>query len=66
MGMPELKPCPFCGGKAYLFADNGIRVFCAKCGASNKVLCDMRTEIGVAGNATKSVIEAWNRRVNDD
>ena len=66
MGMSELKPCPFCGGKAYLFADNGIRVFCAKCGASSKVLCDMRTEVGVAGNATKSVIEAWNRRVSDD
>ena len=66
MSMSELKPCPFCGGKAYLFVDNGIRVLCVQCGASSKVLCDMRTANGVAGNATKSVIEAWNRRANND
>lgn len=66
MGMPELKSCPFCGGKAYLFVDNGIRVLCVQCGASSKVLRDMQTANGVAGNATKSVIEAWNRRVSDE
>ena len=66
MGMPELKPCPFCGGKAYLFVDNGIRVLCVQCGASSKVLRDMQTANRVAGNATKSVIDAWNRRVSDE
>lgn len=28
--MIELKPCPFCGGKAYLFANDGVRVICTK------------------------------------
>ena len=64
--MPELKPCQFCGGEAYLFVDNGIRVLCARCRASSKVLCDAFTNDAVAGNATKSVIEAWNRRANDE
>ena len=62
----ELKPCPFCGGRAYLFVGDGIRVFCVQCGASSKVLRDMQTANRVAGNATKSVIEAWNRRANND
>lgn len=66
MSMPELKPCPFCGSKAYLFVENGIRVLCPKCGASSKILCDLRTTNGIAGNATQSVIDAWNRRVSDE
>ena len=32
--MIELKPCPFCGGKARLFVSNGVRVLCTKCGAT--------------------------------
>lgn len=59
----ELKPCPFCGGKAHLFVNNGVRVFCPKCGASTKILVDGTRESGTTGNATKSVIDAWNRRL---
>ena len=61
----ELKPCPFCGGKAYLFVSDGVRVLCGKCGASSKTLVDELTVNGVSGNAVNSVIEAWNRR-NDE
>lgn len=58
----ELKSCPFCGSQAHLFVDNGIRVICPSCGAGTKILVDMMTTHGVSGNATKAVIEAWNRR----
>lgn len=62
--MPELKPCPFCGGEAHLFVNDGVRVLCPKCGATSRILVDCMTAKGVTGNATKAVIEAWNRRTD--
>ena len=64
--MDKLKPCPFCGGEAHLFVNDGIRVICPKCGATTKCLIDTMTANGVSGNATKAVIEAWNRRVEEN
>lgn len=61
-----LKPCPFCGGKAHLFVSDGIRVVCPACGAGTKILVDTMTARGVAGNATRAVIDAWNRRATDN
>ena len=58
--MAELKPCPFCGGKAFHyfffdgFHDYG-RVECTKC----KV---MMTKVNCIGT---EAIEAWNRRAED-
>lgn len=63
--MFDLKPCPFCGGKAHVFVNDGVRVICSKCGASTKILVDALTANGVAGNATAAVIKAWNRRAYD-
>ncbi len=63
--MPELLPCPFCGSEAHLFVSEGIKVLCSKCGASTRILVDGVSARGVYGNATKTVIEAWNRRVDD-
>ena len=60
--MFELKPCPFCGGKARLFVNNGARVICTKCYASTRIMSD---EIEYDSNAVETVIEAWNRRDNN-
>lgn len=61
--MPELKSCPFCGGKARLFVDGGVRVLCSKCYASTKILTD---ELEYSSNAVETVIGEWNRRTNND
>lgn len=58
----ELLPCPFCGGEAHLFVQNGVRVICPKCDASSKILVDGRRPRGITGNATKAVVRAWNTR----
>lgn len=60
-----LKPCPFCGGKASLFVENGVRVLCQKCRAQTSPLKDMISDSGVWGNATEAVITAWNRRADN-
>lgn len=59
--MIELKPCPFCGGKARLFVNGGVRVICPKCYASTRILTD---EMEYESNAVETVIEAWNRRAD--
>lgn len=55
----ELKPCPFCGGKAELYASkvaDGLRwVTCTECYASGEPCDD-----------TESAIRAWNRRAKDE
>lgn len=60
--MFELKPCPFCGGKARLFVSDGVRVICSKCYACTKILAD---NMEYSSNATETVVEAWNRRVGN-
>lgn len=64
--MFDLKLCPFCGGKAHVFVNDGVRVICSKCGTSTKILVDAFTANGIVGNATASVIKAWNRRAYDE
>lgn len=61
--MNELKPCPFCGGKARLFVSNGVRVLCPICGATTRILVDSER---VGTSAVEDVIKAWNRRGNND
>ena len=61
--MIELKPCPFCGGEARLFVNNGVRVLCNKCNASSEILVYSEC---YKTSAVEKVIEAWNRRVNND
>lgn len=63
----ELRPCPFCGGEAILYAspEGGICVMCWKCGAKTSIRSD-HLGFSKPTNATKSVIEDWNRRATDD
>ena len=57
----ELKPCPFCGGKAKIVTwrdekrrENPTKIKCVSCGCTSGV----KNRIGKAA-------AAWNRRVND-
>lgn len=60
--MDDLKPCPFCGGKARLFVGDGVRVICSKCYAGTMVRMD---NIESDSNSVETVTEAWNRRVDN-
>ena len=64
--MIELKSCPFCGGKARLFVDDGVRVLCTKCRASSKISVDSEYYSECYKiSAVEKVIEAWNRRTDN-
>ena len=64
-----LKPCPFCGGKAVLFVENGVQVMCLSCGVRTSPTADKIYQKGVSQERTATssvdkVIEEWNRRVD--
>lgn len=54
----ELKPCPFCGGKAILIELEYSKAKFAKC---ENHCCEQSLIYQTKAEA----IEAWNRRVND-
>lgn len=72
MNSPDLKPCPFCGGKPSVrFEDRPdppsrywvFYVVCADCGARTK---DYPTGNFYGMNYTPDdAADAWNRRAND-
>ena len=60
---PELKPCPFCKGKAiyevYTFgspAADYARIYCSECGAF------VRQDISAKYSAADEVVGFWNNR----
>ncbi len=65
----ELKPCPFCGGKAqknsypldYPNWNTGARVYCLSCGAEIEVLGNINT----VKEDQEKVVKLWNRRVTE-
>ena len=72
----ELKPCPFCGGKAYLesrhraFIDAKTTlvafVRCKSCNArTQRFKLEDFGRTSYSRLANRKAIEAWNRRVSD-
>lgn len=60
--MEELKPCPFCGGKARLLVNDGVRVICSKCYIGTMIMKDGMWQ---ESNAIEMVVAAWNRRADN-
>lgn len=60
--MFDLKPCPFCGGEARLFVNDGVRVICSQCYVGTMIKTDI---IEYDSSAVEDVIEEWNRRVDN-
>lgn len=57
--MKDLKPFPFCGGKAFVrYIMPCSEVQCSKCGASTSVYSDDYEE----ADSRPKAIEAWNNR----
>lgn len=73
--MTELKPCPFCGGKAdWSACDRLITIGCKQCGYERGfkgLLTTLEHKVKVNDseyynpNAHEEAIEAWNRRVSE-
>lgn len=65
--MPELKPCPFCGGEAFVdvhsFWNEDTQDFTDHTYGAGCEVCLVKTISFY--NTEKEAIEAWNRRVND-
>lgn len=56
----ELKPCPFCGGKAY-YNEKKLRIECAKCKANMPGVLSFK---GV-WNYKYYLARLWNRRADN-
>ena len=64
-GMIELKPCPFCGGKAQYNFDmqlEPIGVFCPACHVVVRFARIKPMGKRTAGSVMDEIAEAWNRR----
>lgn len=63
--MPELRLCPFCGGEAVVYKENGdemVSIACSECGCGTAYIS------GASSTEKKIEIAAqdWNRRFDDE
>ena len=58
----ELKPCPFCGGEATIYKENGeVSIACSNCQCGTAFL----TGASPIGKKIEVATRDWNRRVED-
>ena len=61
--MAELKPCPFCGGKAkFIYSMPYNAVKCTKCKVFGKTIVDSYEQ----QDGKAEAIEAWNNRAENE
>jgi Lar family restriction alleviation protein len=59
----ELKPCPFCSGKAEIKEPKGFYAF--PCDSYWRVQCYECLARGAASKSKTGAIDAWNRRAGN-
>ena len=81
-GMPMLKPCPFCGGRANIvqdstgadrdFAKLKFKIRCSKCGVTLRNMAGLIEmtlkdgKIHIVRDDRKDIARMWNRRCAED
>jgi hypothetical protein len=65
--MDKLKPCPFCGSEAkvYAFMDGGICIKCLNCYCQTQATSDFCIADASKESAYEKVVKAWNRRAQE-
>ena len=65
--MEELKPCPFCGGKAFIETvephTHTLAAFMPYYGGGTFIECQ-KCSCAISAETKEEAIEAWNRRVD--
>ena len=70
--MPDLKPCPFCGGEGidiqlvHLRREPKCVFHCKKCKAYGPDVTESGPCIGDANLSERKAMKAWNRRIKDE
>lgn len=66
--MDKLKPCPFCGGEAFIFVipPHKHRIVPLPDYAGEAFVECTKCTCAMSADTKEEAIKAWNRRTNDD